>query len=149
MTGEIDFFRKRFIGGFDRKDVVDYVAKLASERNALAEARDKAVQETKELAGLVEALRREVEDTRRYAESFRVDALEHAKIVLLELETDFESLSIDVRASVAGACDQLRAAIGTIEGVNIMLEGTGEKIAGLKSLLDDKRADEPFTEEII
>ena len=142
MTGEIDFFRKRFIGGFDRKDVVDYIAKLSNERNEFAQARDSALQEIKDLTAQVEALRQEIFDARKYAESYKVEALEHAKIVLLELETDFESLTIDVKTSVTDACEQLRAAIGTIEGVSAMLAGTGEKIAGLKSLLDGNKTGE-------
>jgi len=142
MTGEIDFFRKRFIGGFDRNDVVDYIAKLSNERNAIAEERDNALQEIKELSTQVESLRQEVFSTKRYAESFRVEALENAKITLLELETDFESLRLGVKASISGAFDQLREAISTIEGVSTMLEGTGEKIAGLSMVLNGNNTGE-------
>ena len=36
MAGEINFFRKRFLGGFDKQDVVDYIAEQADERNKLS-----------------------------------------------------------------------------------------------------------------
>ena len=139
MTGEVDFFRKRFIGGFDRKDVVDYIAKLAGERNALADARDKAVQEVNELTIQVDSLRRELAESIRYAESFKVEEIAKAKIVLLEIETEFEALSVDAKSSVAGASNQLRTIVNTIEGVSSMLDSTGAKIAELKSLMDDNK----------
>jgi len=38
MMGEKEFFRKRFFGGFNRQDVINYIAKIADERNtAIAE----------------------------------------------------------------------------------------------------------------
>jgi len=38
MTGEVLYFRKRFIGGFNRDDVVAYISKISTERNeAIAE----------------------------------------------------------------------------------------------------------------
>jgi len=33
MIGEVNSFRKRFFGGFNQSDVVDYIAKLSKERN--------------------------------------------------------------------------------------------------------------------
>ena len=61
MTGEIKFFRKRFFGGFNREDVVSYIASMAQERNALADAKDKAEDDVRELNRAVTALRFETE----------------------------------------------------------------------------------------
>lgn len=49
MPGEISYFRKRFFGGFNRRDVIDYIEKLAQERNRLLAAKDRAESEASEL----------------------------------------------------------------------------------------------------
>ena len=61
MAGEIKFFRKRFFGGFNRKDVVGYIATMAKERNDLESARNKAEDSVRELNREVTALRFETE----------------------------------------------------------------------------------------
>ena len=62
MTGEINYFRKRFFGGFNREDVVSYIARVAKERNALAIAKDKAENDLHLLASEVDALRFEARE---------------------------------------------------------------------------------------
>ena len=42
MQGEKEFFRKRFFGGFNREDVVRYIARIAQERNEAIEEKEKA-----------------------------------------------------------------------------------------------------------
>jgi len=65
MKGEKEFFRKRFFGGFNREDVVKYIAKIADERNealAAQETAEKKVQElTEELSRLREGTDKAVE----------------------------------------------------------------------------------------
>ena len=50
MKGEKEFFRKRFFGGFNRDDVIKYIAKIAQERNEAITAKEKAEKEAKTLA---------------------------------------------------------------------------------------------------
>ena len=54
MKGEKEFFRKRFFGGFNREDVVKYIAKIANERNDALAAQEKAESEA---LGLTEEMR--------------------------------------------------------------------------------------------
>ena len=54
MTGEVQFIRKQFFGGFKRKDVSEYITKLARERN---EERDKNAQASE----LISELKTEIE----------------------------------------------------------------------------------------
>ena len=42
MKGEKEFFRKRFFGGFNRDDVMKYIARIAEERNEAVSAKEKA-----------------------------------------------------------------------------------------------------------
>ena len=61
MTGEIRFFRKRFFGGFNREDVINYIAMIAQERNELLAAKEKAESENVDLIREVATLRFENE----------------------------------------------------------------------------------------
>ena len=85
MSGEVNYFRKRFFGGFNRQDVVDYIAKLAKERNESTAAKDKAVKEVQSLTNEVESLQAEVKSLRdsmdevnQAAEKLKTEALETA-----------------------------------------------------------------------
>ena len=65
MSGEANYFRKRFLGGFNQQDVVDYVSKLAGERNEQREAREKAERELRQLSNELETLRAELEGAKQ------------------------------------------------------------------------------------
>ena len=58
MQGEKEFFRKRFFGGFNRDDVIKYIAKIADERNDALAAKEKAENESQ---GLIDAVKEKAE----------------------------------------------------------------------------------------
>ena len=64
MTGEIQFMRKQIFGGFNRKDVVEYVAKIAKERNEAREAYSGASKKIEALEAEIEELKLELEKSR-------------------------------------------------------------------------------------
>jgi len=59
MKGEKEFFRKRFFGGFNRNDVIKYIAKIAEERNEAIAAKEKAEKNARALAEEIKKLRGE------------------------------------------------------------------------------------------
>jgi len=61
MANETKLFRKRFFGGFNRNDVVQYVSKLAKERNEYKNAVEAAQAEARVAAEEIEPLRLEVQ----------------------------------------------------------------------------------------
>ena len=63
MKGEKEFFRKRFFGGFNREDVVKYIAKIADERNEALAAQEKAETKAQELAEELRILREGADKT--------------------------------------------------------------------------------------
>ena len=73
MTGEIQFIKKQIFGGFNRKDVVAYVAKMARERNEAREANKEITEKMDELVSEIETLKLELEKskTRPDRQSFR------------------------------------------------------------------------------
>ena len=60
MTGEVLFIKKQFFGGFKRKDVAEYVSKLAKERNEEREKNAKANEVIDELRAEIEKLNNEI-----------------------------------------------------------------------------------------
>ena len=95
MEGEISYFRKRFLGGFNRKDVVGYIAKLAKERNDIREAKEIAEEEAAALAAKVEPLQTELDEIRAEAEQ-RLSALEKAQQDALRLEEELSRLKLEI-----------------------------------------------------
>jgi len=161
MAGEIYYFRKQLIGGFDRQDVVDYIAKLAIERNENAAAKDKALQDAKTFASEVASLRLELKeaglkldkakadleiaeaklaearieigDVKQNMNKRKIEALESAINMFLELETSAQNLNNEVKSSVKEVCAEMDAVCATVAGAPSILERAGEKIAGLRA----------------
>jgi len=62
MKGEIKFIKKQMFGGFNRKDMVAYVAKIAHERNEEREAKAAAQERIEALLNEIDALKLELEE---------------------------------------------------------------------------------------
>lgn len=136
MKGERDFFRKSFLGGFNRRDVVAYISKLAAERNEIEATRDKAVNDARAMTLEIAALQMELDEARRLAEDYKAEALEAAAKVFAELETLFEVLRIDVERATAGACKELDAVAATVAGVPTIFEQACDRLAEMKSTIN-------------
>ena len=84
MIGEIEYIRKQVFGGFNRTDVVNYVAKLTKERNDEREASNIAKRELADLTDEMAKLKLELEETKTHineAERHR-DQIEEAKAAI-------------------------------------------------------------------
>ena len=83
MQGEIQFIKKQIFGGFNREDVVAYIAKMAKERNEAREA-------CKEATIKLEALNEEIKVLK-----LELLELENSKIVI-DVAEDRDSLQDEV-----------------------------------------------------
>ncbi|MCL2045826.1 MAG: hypothetical protein FWG88_05520 [Oscillospiraceae bacterium] len=90
MSGEISYFRKRFFGGFNRDDVIDYIEKMAKERNELEETIALSEDEKLTLKEENEKLRKEIEGEK-----------EKAKIITQTLSDDIGKLRTEIDAAKA------------------------------------------------
>jgi len=86
MKGEKEFFRKRFFGGFNRNDVIKYIAKIAEERNAAIAAKEKAEKELRELTVEVEKLRKENSASEKFVSKPDINVSSEESIVKEEPE---------------------------------------------------------------
>lgn len=87
-------FKRSFLSGFDRRDVVDYVSRQAKEKDGLAEKAAGLEQALDELRGELDA---SLEENRRLRES-----LEQAQEQKREADETCRRLQEAVRASILG-----------------------------------------------
>ena len=139
MPGEINGFRKRFFGGFNRRDVVDYIAQLAKERNELLAQRDKAVQEASKLSGELTTALSEFEEMKRVADQAKLEALESASKTFSELDGAFKALRKEIETTSAGVCAELETAGKTIASVPSVLERASERFNKLWAVLETEK----------
>ena len=71
MQGEIQFIKKQIFGGFNRKDVVAYIAKMAKERNEAREACKAATTKLEELTEEIKALKLELENSKKVVDEVK------------------------------------------------------------------------------
>lgn len=112
MAGEIKTFRKKLFGGFDPRDVADYIALLARERNSYLKAKDDAEYELLEL--------------RRELAEVRSEAAERASDALSGLEREYEN----VRADVTAAGGNMRAELLQIDDAIALLSSAITRAKG-------------------
>ena len=105
MTGEINYFRKRFFGGFNKKDVTDYIVKAAQERNALEAANDIAKDEVRALKDALGMLALEAEAAKNNAE----DEIRALTEELTSLRAQAEAAKNDAENAIAALTDELAA----------------------------------------
>ena len=140
MAGEINYFRKRFFGGFNREDVVEYIAKLARERNEFSAAKDKAVQDARVLAGEVATLRNELEETRQAMIKYKAETLEAAIRAITELEYSFGSLRGEIVMATKKIFAEISVAQDIITSAPSVLDRAAERCAELRTTLASGRA---------
>ena len=138
MTGDINLFRKRFFGGFNKDDVVGYITKLAQERNALVTAKDTAESTARALAGEVAALRLEIEDAKRVIKDSQdkyAAIIETAEKTLVEYDTAFEHLCNEVETTSTNIFAQLKNASESTAKLKLTLSKAGERLGDLRMVL--------------
>ena len=139
MTGEINSFRSSFFGGFNRGDVVDYIAKLAQERNELEEARNKAEDSARLLALEVEELRKQTEDTRRSLEEDRermTGTFEAVGNAFAEYEAAFRELCSEIGIVAETLSAEVKSASEITARMPSVIARAAERFGELRSQFD-------------
>ena len=145
MTGESNYFRKSFIGGFNREDVVDYITELARERNELAEAKAKAESDVQRLTHEIEILHAETEQTKRKLEeeyTQKSSVLRAAGYIFSEFEAEFNAMRIEMEAAASGVFAELEKARGSVSKIPTILKQVRERFDGLRAEFDKDKSEE-------
>ena len=120
---EMNGFKRRVFGGFDRRDVVKYIEELASERNAL-------LKENEKLRGELDG----IEEVQSASKPAVADACE----ILSSLEKEYSILCADVEVSAAHLKCESEAAGKRMASVTELLKDTGERISHLRQELEQE-----------
>ena len=142
MTGDINFFRKRVFGGFNREDVVSYIAMMAKERSELEAAKDKAENDVKALAREVAAFRLEAEEVMRLIRKdneHKAAVFENAGDTFSELEIAFKMLRQAIETAATDVYTELKNAGETISRLPYELAQAGERMKELRTAFFEKR----------
>ena len=141
MTGDINFFRKRFFGGFNREDVAGYIAKMARERNELAAAVEKAENEARVLAREIVALRQETEEAMRLMKKDleqKTSVFETAGNTFTEFETAFKGLRLTIEAAATSVYAELKNAGDSVAKLPSVIAQAGERFDELRAAFDEE-----------
>ena len=139
MAGEINSFRSRFFGGFNRGDVVEYIEKLSKERNEMEAAKIKAEDEVRALTPEIERFRSEAEEARRLLEEDRdrlAGAFKSAGNAFAEYEDEFKKLCEEMNLAAANLSAELKKAVETTARMPPMLSRAAERLEELRSEFD-------------
>lgn len=128
-------FKGRVFGGFNRHDVIDYIEKLAGERNDL-------LRENQKLQGRIEALEERLEraEDKRAAEEARsvaAKALEDAKGILEDVISGYEGVCGDININVSQAAHELGAVNVKLTTLQETLKSAGERLDEVREKFGD------------
>ena len=136
MNGELNPFRKRFLGGFNQRDVISYITKLADERNAESSAKDKALSEVKSLTEDIKVLQRELEEVRQWTHERReqsMASLESAAEALSELESVINAVFEKIEATLERVNEDFRSSLKNIKDTSPSIEQFGKTLDELRA----------------
>lgn len=131
MTPEIHKFRSAMIGGFNRRDVMEYIEKAAQEQRAKLEAMTRELEQARQERA---ALTAELEGLRTQSGSW-ADREEQSRVSLEESARAMELLREDLRLAqerLAGADEELaglRERVGQLEPLARQYEALKDHIA--------------------
>ena len=121
--GEKQGFKRRAFGGFDRKDVINYIEELAAERNALAAENEK--------------LRSELDRCECIAENCDDgENIKNADEILASLEKEYSILCADVDVNLAHVKCETDNVEERLRKLSDALKDAGGRISALRTSLN-------------
>ena len=140
MTGDVNFFRNRFIGGFNKEDVTGYIKRLANERNEMEAAKKKAESIGKALAAEVASLRREIENVKREMQENserKAAVFDAAENTFAEYNAAFEELRIELETGASSVVSEMKNVSDAAARLKYMLSQADGKFEELRSAFDE------------
>jgi predicted nuclease with TOPRIM domain len=156
-------FKTTIVGGFDKGDVVNYIKKLATERNelrkayeeseekfkSLTDSLDKKGIENKEAAEKVYRLSIEVEKYKRRFENiqreneeskqFKIDFIDNTLEKLSKVETTIAVVNENITTAFERAHTELMVACDTLAEIAPMLEKSFKQFDEIRANIDEQK----------
>ena len=126
MTENAKVFKRRFFGGFDRHDVIEYIEKLASERNRFHLGEERLETECEKLRGELENLQAELQKADAFISEIGGDTIENAEPGLAFDQNKY----IAVRDGILQTTGNIQAELQRLEGAFDTMSLTIELVSG-------------------
>ncbi len=128
-------FKGRVFGGFNRHDVIDYIEKLAGERNGL-------LLENQKLRGQVDALEERLEQAREQnpdeeVRTVAAEALEDTRRVLEDVKASYDGICGDLNINVSQAAHELDVVGAKLAALQETLKSAGERLDAVSEKLQN------------
>ncbi len=137
MAQETGGFKRRLFGGFDKRNVVEYIEKLAEERNALQNERIALQEENEALRERLSALEEQASAPEPSAPPEPEPSPEppasmgEAREILTELKNRYDALCADIRINVSQTSSDVERLGKKITLLTEALEAAGRRITEL------------------
>lgn len=145
MAQETEGFKRRLFGGFDKRNVVEYIEKLAEERNALQDERITLREENQALRERLSALEEQASapvpepspeppappEREQSAPDPKRASDEDAREILTELKTRYDALCADIRINVSQTSSDVERLGKKITLLTEALEAAGRQLSEL------------------
>ncbi len=147
-------FKTQVFGGFDRHDVIEYIEKLAAQRNAYQKERDDLTALNEELAGAKSALEAELEQVKEElrsavdgAQAARREAAEKALSVVGEARQACAAVRADVEESARKVRAELTVTAEAIGGITASLDAADQRFQAIAAEISASRGEDEDGEE--
>ena len=138
MSGEVRCFRRRLFG-FDARDVMEYIAQLAVERNQYKRAGDRLEAEISKIKNELSALQERMAEADRRVAEIGAKSFDSATQELESLKETYEGL----RTEMMEIADRLSAEIsrlsGSLTGLSAAFDETDSRLREIAGTLTEGR----------
>lgn len=141
MSGETCNFKTRLFGGFDRRDVIAYIEKLAAQRNKYQVSSKKLEDQMVELREKLTEAENEIAEANRRIVEINIAALTDAARTITELQDKYESVRSDMEVTATHIKGELIRVGDTLMLMSSVLNTAGQRFADLRLIVDKEKND--------
>ena len=136
MSGEKKVFKRRLFGGFDRRDVMEYINKLASERNTY-KARSNLGTEQAPLGEDIEVLRRELSAVDTRLRELGGSIITDAGRGVASIEDAYDSVRSDALSVADNIRRELTRLSSALSAMSSAIVLTGARLEDMRKSVSD------------
>lgn len=141
MNGGTCNFKTKLFGGFDRRDVIAYIEKLAAQRNKYQTTSKKLENQMNDLYNKLAEAEHDIEEANRRVVEINIAALEDAAKTITELQEKYESVRSDMEVTATHIKGELTRVGDTLMLMSSVLNTAGQRFADLRSIVENEKQD--------
>ena len=135
MNGDVRHFRRKLFGGFDSRDVIQYIEELAAQRNKYKQTGDKLELEIKNLNAEMKKLQDALDDTDRRIN----DTLDEASSSIATLKDTYLDIQSEMETSTTTISSEVAKLSSTLIVLSCMIDKTGARFTELQTIVGQEK----------